>query len=92
MSKQFTFKTSERFRWTDLVIGILFMISLLAVGLYIAVNLRPLYYLNISWNDLPASSGYNAVIIRENYDALIVGTGVYPLLRKGVRVLSGGFG
>lgn len=53
------------------MIGILFMISLLAVGLYIAVNLRPLYYLNISWNDLPASSGYNAVIIRENYDALI---------------------
>ncbi|MCR5521044.1 MAG: TIGR01906 family membrane protein [Lachnospiraceae bacterium] len=47
------------------------MISLLAVGLYIAVNFRALYYLNISWNDLPASSGYNAVIIRENYDALI---------------------
>ena len=47
------------------------MISLLAVGLYIAVNFRALYYLNISWFDLPAKSGYNAVIIRENYDALI---------------------
>ncbi len=47
------------------------MISLLAVGLYLAVNMRFLYYLNISWNDLPAASGYNAVVIRENYDALI---------------------
>ncbi len=53
------------------MIGICFTISLLAVGLFIAVNFRALYYLNISWNDLPASSGYNAVVIRENYDALI---------------------
>ncbi len=71
VSRQFTFKSGERFRWTDIVIGICFMIALLAVGLYIAVNFRALYYLNISWNDLPTASGYNAVVIRENYDALI---------------------
>lgn len=71
MGKQFTFNSGERFRWTDVVIGIFFMISLLALGLYLAVNLRALYYLNISWNDIPAKSGYNAVVIRENYDALI---------------------
>jgi len=71
LSRQFTFNPSERFRWTDIIIGICFAISLLAVGLYIAINFRALYYLNISWNDLPASSGYNAVVIRENYDALI---------------------
>ncbi len=53
------------------MIGICFAFSLLAIGLCIAINFRALYYLNISWNDIPAASGYNAVVIRENYDALI---------------------
>ena len=95
MSRQFTFKSGERFRWTDIVIGICFMISLLAVGLYIAVNFRALYYLNISWNDLPASSGYNAVVIRENYDALIdyccpffTGPLVFPSLPSSASAIS----
>ncbi len=47
------------------------MIALLAAGLALAINFRPLYYLDISWLNLVEKSGFNAVVIKENYDILI---------------------
>ena len=70
-SKDIPFEAPERFRWTDIPTGICFLIALIAIGLAIAVNFRPLYYLNISWLKLSESSGLNAVVIKENYNALI---------------------
>ena len=70
-SREIPFEAPERFRWTDIPTGIFFFIALVAIGLAIAVNLRPLYYLNISWLKLPETSGLNAVVIKENYNALI---------------------
>ena len=61
----------ERFHWTDIPTGICFMIALLAAGLALAINFRPLYYLDISWLNLVEKSGFNAVVIKENYDILI---------------------
>ena len=47
------------------------MIALLAAGLALAINFRPLYYLDISWLNLVEKSGFNAVVIKENYNILI---------------------
>ena len=61
----------ERFHWTDIPTGICFMIALLAIGLAIAINFRPLYYLDISRMNLVEKSSFNAVVIKENYNILI---------------------
>ena len=61
----------ERFHWTDIPTGICFMVALLAIGLAIAVNFRPLYYLDISRLNIVEKSGFNAVLIKENYNILI---------------------
>ena len=68
---------------------------LLAAGLALAINLRPLYYLNIEWFDLVEESGLNAVVIKENYNALIDycspfyrGDLVFPSLRASESGLS----
>ncbi len=65
------YETPVRFRWTDIPTGIFFTFALIALGLALAINLRPLYYLNISWLELEQASGLNAVVIKENYNALI---------------------
>ena len=94
-SREIPFETQDTFRWTDIPTGICFLIALVAIGLAIAVNFRPLYYLNISWLDIPESSGLNAVIIKENYNALIdycspffKGDLVFPSLRASESGLS----
>lgn len=46
----------------------LFIISLSVV---ITLNLRPVYYFDIGYLDIPAQSGLSAEAIRANYDALI---------------------
>jgi len=93
--KGFSFKSGDAFRWTDIIIGLFFAISLLALGLFIAINFRPLYYLSISWMDLPGKSGYNAVVIKENYNALIdyccpffTGDLVFPSLPSSASAIS----
>lgn len=65
------YEDEKQFHWTDIFTGLAFTIGLLAIGLAIALFFRPLYYGNISWQDLPAESGYSEEIIRENYNALI---------------------
>ena len=94
-SREIPFETQETFKWTDIPTGICFFIALVAIGLAIAINFRPLYYLNISWLNIPESSGLNAVVIKENYNALIdycspffKGDLVFPSLRASASGLS----
>ncbi|MCR5684206.1 MAG: TIGR01906 family membrane protein [Lachnospiraceae bacterium] len=70
-TRDIPFEPKEGFHWTDIPTGICFLLALIAVGLALAINLRPLYYLDITWFDIPGESGLNAVVIKENYNALI---------------------
>lgn len=90
-----TYDVREHFRWTDIPTGICFALALIALGLALAVHFRPMYYLSITWLDIPAESGLNPVIIRENYDALIdycspffKGELVFPSLRSSASGIS----
>lgn len=69
--KDIPFESKESFYKVDIILGILFFLSLVGIGLAIALNFRPLYYWNIGWLDLEKSSGLTADVIKENYNALI---------------------
>ncbi|MBP5160416.1 MAG: TIGR01906 family membrane protein [Lachnospiraceae bacterium] len=56
---------------TDIFIGLCFSLFLISLGVIIAINLRPLYYLCISWFDIDTRSGLSADEIKLNYNALI---------------------
>ncbi len=72
MAKQSSVPNTESNRkWADPLIGILFFFCLVAIGLGIALNFRPLYYLCIKWFDIEAQSGLSKSVIKENYNALI---------------------
>lgn len=84
-----------KFRWTDIPTAICYTIALIALGLALAINLRPLYYLSIEWFGISESTGMNAVVIKENYNALIdycspffKGELVFPSLRSSASGLS----
>ena len=51
------------------VIGILFLLFFISLGLTIAIYVRPLYY--IGMDRISAETGYSTELIKENYDALI---------------------
>lgn len=55
----------------NILIGVLFLLFLISLGLIVAINFRPLYYADIKWLGLEKSSGLAAEVIRQNYDALI---------------------
>lgn len=99
MSRRYNYsydeRVPERFHWTDIPTGLFFAIALLAIGLALAINLRPLYYLDIEKFNLVEESGLNAVVIKENYNALIdycspfyKGDLVFPSLRASESGLS----
>lgn len=92
---KFNYNRTERFKWTDILIAICFAIALLSIGLLIAINFRPLYYLDINWFDIVERSGYDAVTIKENYNALIdycspffTGPLVFPSLPSSASAIS----
>ena len=64
-------KKAHPVTFLNIIIGILFLIFLISLGLIVAINFRPLYYANIKWLNLEASTGLSPNIIRLNYDALI---------------------
>lgn len=64
-------KKTHPVTFLNIIIGILFLIFLISLGLIVAINFRPLYYANIKWLNLEASTGLSSNIIRLNYDALI---------------------
>ena len=88
-------ENKHKFDYWGIPIGILFFLSFIALGLLLAIHFRPLYYLNIGWMNLEASSGFSEAVIRENYDALIdycspfyTGNLVFPSMQASVSGLS----
>ncbi len=61
----------RRFKFTDILIGIVFTLLFISIGVIAAVNFRFIYYLDISFLKIPETSGYERQVIIENYDALI---------------------
>lgn len=62
---------SKKFKPTDILIGIVFTLFFISLGLVFTINFRLLYYMDISILDIPKTSGLSAEVIIENYDALI---------------------
>lgn len=52
-------------------IGILSSIFFLCLGLFIAIQFRPLYYFDIDYLNIVKNSGFSKQIILENFNALI---------------------
>lgn len=69
----------RRFKFTDLLIGLLFTFLFISIAVVITVNFRPLYYLDINLLHIEETSGLSKEVIRENYDALIDYS--FPLFR-----------
>ncbi len=61
----------KKFKPTNILIGIIFTLFFISIGVIAAVNFRFIYYFDINYLDIPASSGYDVETIKENYDALI---------------------
>jgi integral membrane protein (TIGR01906 family) len=61
----------KKFKFSDIGIGILFTLFFISAGVILAVNFRPLYYLDIKLLEIEKTSGLEASVIKENYDALI---------------------
>ncbi|HHV12540.1 MAG TPA: TIGR01906 family membrane protein [Clostridiales bacterium] len=61
----------KRFKFTDIFIGILFTLLFISVAVIITINFRPLYYMDINYLNIEASSGMEKAEIIKNYDALI---------------------
>jgi len=61
----------RRFKKTDLLIGFVFFLLLLSIGVIFTVNFRPLYYLDVKLLHIPETSGYTREEIIANYNALI---------------------
>lgn len=61
----------KKFKISDIGIGLLFTLFFISTGVILAVNFRPLYYLDIKLLEIEKTSGMEASVIKENYDALI---------------------
>ncbi|NLP16837.1 MAG: TIGR01906 family membrane protein [Clostridiales bacterium] len=61
----------RRFKITDFLIGIVFTLLFISLGVIFTVNFRPLYYMDVKLLNIPESSGYSREEIIENYNALI---------------------
>ena len=51
--------------------GVCFTLLLISTGLILAINLRALYRMDISYLNIEQTSGYSKAVILENYNALI---------------------
>lgn len=61
----------RQYKMTDLLIGLVFTILFLSLGVVFTINFRPLYYLDVKLLNIPETSGYSKEEIIENYDSLI---------------------
>lgn len=66
-----SFDDRDRFKHSDILIGIAFALFLISLGVIIAINFRPMYYLCIKWFDIEKNSGLSVAEIKLNYNALI---------------------
>ena len=61
----------KRFKITDLLVGIVFTLLFISLAVIITINLRPLYYMDINFLNIEATSGLDRAVIVQNYNALI---------------------
>lgn len=61
----------KRFKITDIIIGILFSLFFISIGVIAAVNFRFIYYFDIKNLKIAEFSGYDSNVIIKNYNALI---------------------
>lgn len=61
----------NRIKITDLLIGLVFSMLFISLGVIFTINMRPLYYMDVKLLNIPETSGYSREVIIENYDALI---------------------
>ncbi len=61
----------KKVKFTDILIGVVFTLLFISIGVIAAVNFRFIYYFDISHLKIPETSGIEKQIIIENYDALI---------------------
>lgn len=61
----------KRFKFTDIIIGIIFTLLFISIAVVVTINFRPLYYMDIEYLNIEATSGYDKEVIKSNYDALI---------------------
>lgn len=59
------------FKISNILIGLVFTLFFISIGVIFAVNFRPLYYFDIDYLNIPENSGYDKELIRKNYDVLI---------------------
>lgn len=56
---------------SNLLIGVLFTLLFISIGVIFTINFRQLYYFDIQYLNISQTSGYPKEQIKENYDALI---------------------
>ena len=61
----------KKFKVADILIGIVFTLLFVSIGVIAAVNIRFVYYLDIANLDIVKTSGIESEVIVNNYDALI---------------------
>ena len=61
----------KKFKFTDIIIGIVFTLLLISLAVVFTINFRPLYYLDVEILDIVERSGYPKQEILDNYNALI---------------------
>jgi integral membrane protein (TIGR01906 family) len=61
----------RKFKFSDIIIGIVFTLLILSLGVIITINFRPLYYMDVRLLDIEEASGYTREEILDNYNALI---------------------
>lgn len=62
---------AKRFSIIDLLLALSLVLFIISISVVITLNFRPLYYLDIDFLDIPASSGFAREVIKQNYDVLI---------------------
>jgi len=61
----------KKFKKTDLLIGLVFTLLFISIGVIAAINSRFIFYFDIANLDIVESSGLETQVIIDNYDALI---------------------
>lgn len=61
----------KRIKITDFIIGIIFTLLFISIGVVFTINFRPLYYMDVRLQNIEAASGLTRDIILKNYNALI---------------------
>ncbi|SFR75749.1 TIGR01906 family membrane protein [Anaeromicropila populeti] len=56
---------------SDFLIGLLFTLLFISIGVYLSVHFRPLYYWDVDYLHIEEYSGFEKAVILENYDTLI---------------------